>query len=246
VAEVGHGEPGGGRPDETAERKGALLRFDLTKATLDAVLTTLDRSLRTWARDPELYAVIIDARAGVRRAAQPLAWTAVEAALWKLECFSKPTVTLLGRTPGSLALAVGLAGTHRALSPQGQIAWADASLDALPTIVLRWAGNRGGVPAVLEPAQALASGAATHLIGDADAAAIEAGLADADPVDPLLDLKTVAATVQTEPGQLGVPGDVQAAAAAAARVDLRAAMLARGPADWTLPTREELQSLRLK
>jgi hypothetical protein len=225
------------------QRRGALLRTELTSTSLDELARSLTASLAGWARDAELYAVVIDAcmcTAAATASDRP----AFEAAVFRLDCFSKPTVTLLGADPSPDVLAIGLAGTHRVLDPDGRIDWIGGrDIARLPTIVLRQAGRSPDLPPVLSAAAALDRGFATHCLTPADIVAVVDGLTDAEPVDPLLDDRQRRPPPVTAIGALP-PAPVQAAAAAAAASDLHAATLARAAPGSSLPTRAELQSLR--
>jgi enoyl-CoA hydratase len=168
-----------------------------------------------FARDPQVYAVItrsacpraFSAGGDVREIAalgrsdltQALAVTAREYSLnWLLECFSKPTVSLIdGMVVGS-GVGVTLYGTHRVAGEGYTFAMPETMLGLFPDVgvahtlarlpdsigmYLGLTGRRIG------RADAYALGLVTHCITSARFGEIEAGLMAAEPVDPLLDAR---------------------------------------------------------
>lgn len=115
---------------------------------------------------------------------------------WLLECFSKPTVSLVdGLVMGSGAGLI-LYGTHRVAGEQYGFAMPETGVGFFPDVGLAWVFARmpGHVGAYLGltgrrigRADAYRLGLVTHCIPAAHFGEIEAGLSAADPVDPLLD-----------------------------------------------------------
>jgi enoyl-CoA hydratase len=113
-----------------------------------------------------------------------------------LACFSKPVVTLLSGSPSTSALAVALAGTHRVAGDAFACEIADVRRGAVPPGCVVHALSRlpDGIGAylmltgcIIGAVDALGLGLITHCIPDAQFDAVTAALADADPVDPVLD-----------------------------------------------------------
>ncbi|MGE0699562.1 MAG: enoyl-CoA hydratase/isomerase family protein [Hyphomicrobiaceae bacterium] len=115
---------------------------------------------------------------------------------WLAECFSKPTVSLIdGRVMGTGA-GLSLYGTHRVAGESYLFSMPETAIGFFPDCGLAHAFARmapgvgsylGLTGAELGPSDALALGLATHIIPRAEHEAIVAHLADADPVDPVLD-----------------------------------------------------------
>ncbi|MGD9830880.1 MAG: enoyl-CoA hydratase/isomerase family protein, partial [Hyphomicrobiaceae bacterium] len=170
-------------------------------------------ALRTWARDPEIYAVAVvsavprcfsaggDVRELLATARSSLA--AARAALaaeyrfnWQHECFSKPTVSLIdGMVMGS---GVGLTsyGTHRVAGPAYRFSMPEVRIGFFPDVGTCWLLSRMpeslGMYLALTgegvgPADAFHLGLVTHVLPEARVAEVVAHVADADPVDPILD-----------------------------------------------------------
>jgi hypothetical protein len=226
-------QPSAAAATAMVDRRGACVIVAPGRTGVASLPSALTGSLLAWARDPDLYAIVIDARGLDPATAIPdLHWRAVADMLWRLDCFSKPIVTLLGAVAGPLAVAMALVGTHRALTPAGELQLgADQALIPLPPLMR-------------------ATSAAFHRFTDTVTGGVIEALADAEPVDPLLDGLSPALPI----GMTAVSGmtpQARDALEAAAQVDLRAATLAldarRGdPTPWTLPTRADLQSLRIR
>jgi len=182
-------------------------------ALTDAMRETIASAIPKLARDPDLYAVVIgttqpdafcvgrDVRtfANLSRTAkdQACAQLADEYALhWSLDCFFKPTVVLIqGAMMGS---AVGLTHfcTHRVAAETYAFAMPETSFGFFPDAgtahVLSRLPHSVGVFLALTgrtivAADAYDLGLITHCIASSEFEGIVAGLADAHPIDPLLD-----------------------------------------------------------
>lgn len=217
TASQGLGEP---RP----ERRGAAAMAWLGGADRQPVLASaMSRELAAWypalARDPGVYCAILrvgagrkgDTSAGVHpgeAAAEPgLHRQALADELrlcWRAECFSKPGVALIDGVVSGAALGLTLYGTHRVAGEAYRVELPETMLGGVPACGLSYTLARlphslglylalTGAP--VGRADAYRLGFATHCIDGAEFASIEARLADADPVDPLLDVRHV------EPGE---------------------------------------------
>ena len=199
-------------------RRGAAANILLDRpATLNALTTAMRAEIGSafpgFARDPMVYAALLKsssprafsvggdireisswARENPQEARRSLA---EEYALnWLLECFSKPTISLIDGLVMGSGVGVSIYGTHRVagesyvfampetsigLFPDDGLAWTFARLPQRTGIYLGLTGRRIG------RADAFRLGLATHCIPAARFAEIEDALAEADPVDPVLD-----------------------------------------------------------
>jgi enoyl-CoA hydratase len=203
-----------GTDDLRLERRGAVAVAVLAAPSRrNAITADMRRALAAWyprlARDAGVYAAVIRSEvAGVlspgsdrgdasRDAASVRSRLAEEARLaWLAECFSKPTVSLIDGEVGGFAAELTLLGTHRVAAEGYRLQAADTvagdvpgggllhALARLPDSIGTYLALTG---ASLEAADALALGLVTHVIPRTEHDAVVAGLAEADPVDPLLD-----------------------------------------------------------
>ena len=198
------------------DRSVAIITFDRPKA-----LNALTRAMRArmleafpkFARDPVNYAVVqrstspraFSAGADVREiialaktgmAEARRAFSEEYALDWQIECFSKPTVSLINGMVMGGGVGVSAYGTHRVagesyswampetligLFPDVGVAHKLARLDGFAGMYLGLTGRTIG------RADAFALGLATHCISSNEFDAIVEGLADVWPVDPILD-----------------------------------------------------------
>ncbi len=166
-----------------------------------------------WSRDPEIYAVVIrsssprafcaggDVRElaewGSKRRPEAIKSLAAEYALnWLLECFMKPTVSLMDGVVVGSGVGISLYGTHRVAGERYSFAMPETGIGLFPDVGVSWAFARmpdaigmylGLTGRAIGRADAYRLGLATHCIPASRFEEIRAGLADADPVDPLLD-----------------------------------------------------------
>ncbi len=198
--------------------EGAAACIDLTRAEKRNAISREMRSaiaaaIPTFARDPGVYALIIRSDlpavfsaggdiAELASAAQEepdgaRQLLAEEFGLnWLLECFSKPTVSLIDGLVMGSGVGISAYGTHRVagerycfampetgigLFPDDGVAWVLARMPDHIGVYLGLTGRRIG------RADAFRLGLATHCIPAARFGEIELGLRAADPVDPLLD-----------------------------------------------------------
>lgn len=190
--------------------RGAAVSIALQEAETASVLKSglcerLDQSLPAFARDPEIYGMVVklgSAKAPTGDAASFADKFAGARLTWRLECFSKPTVSLIDVPISGYVAGLVLAGTHRAAGEgyrfsvepghllsacDGGLAhWLAHSMTGVGTYLVATGRSIGG-------AEALRYGFVTHAIPAARFGEIEAGMAAADPVDPLLDDRHAAA-----------------------------------------------------
>jgi enoyl-CoA hydratase len=194
----------------------ALVTLGRTKA-LNALTIAMRASLGAWfsnfSRDPNVYAVVIasssprafSAGSDVREVVS-LGQTDMQAARqtfqdeyglnWRLECFSKPTVSLIDGMVMGGGVGISLYGTHRVAGEGYRFAMPETKIGLFPDVgvchALARMPDRMGVylgltGRMIGRADAYALGLVTHCIDQARFAEIVAGLADTQPVDPLLD-----------------------------------------------------------
>jgi enoyl-CoA hydratase len=182
-------------------------------ALTTAMRADIAAAFAAWARNPQVYAAVIvsaserafcaggDVREmvewGKSRPDAARQSLAAEYALnWQLDCFTKPTVSLIdGMVMGSGA-GISLYGTHRVAGERYRFAMPEAGIGLFPDDGVSWAfarmpGDIGTYLALtgraIGRADAYRLGLATHCIPAACFTEIRAALSDADPVDPLLD-----------------------------------------------------------
>ncbi|MBV1696620.1 MAG: enoyl-CoA hydratase/isomerase family protein [Hyphomicrobiales bacterium] len=173
----------------------------------------ISEALTRWARDAEIYAIAFssanprvfcaggDVRVMSDLAARDPAAAQAEFAeelllVWQIECFPKPIVALIDGAVLGTGVGMTLYGTHRVAGRGYRLAMPEAAIGFHPDVGVTRALARapGGIGRLaglsgrfLSRGEAWRAGLATHCI-DADRFAhIEERLADADPVDPLLD-----------------------------------------------------------
>jgi enoyl-CoA hydratase len=191
----------------------ALNRPQAVNALTAAMRATVAAAVPRYARDPEIYAVVVRSESpkafcaggDVREIAQ---WAREQPAQarralaeeytlnWMLECFSKPTVSLIDGIVMGSGVGISLYGTHRVAGERYAFAMPETAIglfpdDGLASTFARLPGETGMYLGLtgrsIGRADAYRLGLATHCIPAARFAEIEAGLASADPVDPLLD-----------------------------------------------------------
>lgn len=205
-------------PDITIETKGAagVVTFERVRA-LNALTTQMrermGEAFTLFARNPQIYAVVLasaspkafsaggDVRELVKwgredRARAERAFADEYRLNWRLECFSKPTISLIdGMVMGS-GVGVSLFGTHRVAGEGYRFAMPETAIGLFPDVGVAHAfarmphgiGNYLGLTGrAVGRADALQLGLATHCIGRGHFDEIVAALTEAEPVDPLLD-----------------------------------------------------------
>jgi enoyl-CoA hydratase len=254
----------------TCVREGSAAVVTLSRPEKRNALTIAARAelaarLPEYARDPLVYAVVIRSAvddifcAGgdvVEMAA--LADRDMEAAekaladeialVWRAECFTKPTVSLIDGAVIGGGNGITRFGTHRIAGERYRFAMPETALGLFPNNGLahtfaRMPRDIGMYLALtgesVGAADAFHLGLATHCVAASEFGAITAALADADPVDPVLDSHHC----DPGPGPLLALGDVITRCFGAGTVVEIAARLAResgAHAAWAAATRERL------
>lgn len=210
--------------DETlkVEIRGTLARMTLARPSALNALTQhmrekLSEGLWSFARDPQVYAVVIrsdsprafsagsDVREVIGAARANLAAAkkmfADEYALnWQCECFSKPTVALINGMVMGGGVGITQFGTHRVAGENYSFAMPETLIGLFPDVgachVLARLPDHIGMylgltGASIGRADAYALGLVTHSIDSVQFAAIEDALADTWPVDTILDERDV-------------------------------------------------------
>lgn len=190
-----------------------LARPEKRNALTIAARARLAENLPKYARDPIIYAVVIrSAVDGLFCAGGDVVemaaladrdMEATEKALgdeimlvWLAECFTKPTISLIDGPVMGGGNGISRFGTHRIAGERYRFAMPETALGFIPNNGLAHTFARmpkdigmylalTGEP--LGPADAYHLGLATHCIPAAEFDAITAALADADPVDPIVD-----------------------------------------------------------
>jgi enoyl-CoA hydratase len=211
----------------TLKRPAALNAFNA------AMRAAMAAAFPRWSRDPQIYAVVIrsasdrafcaggDVRelaewAGSRRADAFRSLADEYSLNWQLDCFMKPTVSLIDGLAAGSGVGISLYGTHRVAGERYRFAMPETAIGLFPDDGVCWALARlpdevgmylGLTGRAIGRADAYRLGLATHCIPAARFEEIRAGLVDADPVDPLLDDR------HEDPG----PGEIEPWRAAMAR-----------------------------
>jgi enoyl-CoA hydratase len=227
-----------GRGDILIGTDGAAGLVTLNRpAALNALTTTMRAAIAEafprWARDPQIYAVVIASASerafcaggdvkettqwGRSRKAEAVKSLAAEYALnWLLECFTKPTVSLIDGVVIGSGVGISLYGTHRVAGERYRFAMPETGIGLFPDDGVSWAFARmpdevGMYLALtgraIGRADAYHLGLVTHCIPAARFGEISAALGAADTVDPLLDDR------HQDPG----PGELEALRGAIAR-----------------------------
>jgi enoyl-CoA hydratase len=195
--------------------------------------TTMAAAFPRWARNPEVYAVVISSASdrgfcaggdlremvdwGRHRRGDAVASLAQEYTLnWMLECFTKPTISLIDGVVMGSGVGISLYGTHRVAGENYRLAMPETGVGLFPDVGVAWAFARlpdeiGTYLALtgrsVGPADAYRLGLATHCVPAERFGAVADALADADPVDQVLDAQ------HADPGA----GELQRLAPAIAR-----------------------------
>ena len=199
-------------------RDGALVAFTLNRpkalnAFDDGMRRVIADEIPRIARNPDIYVVVLQSASpkafcagGDVRVLTSLARTDLDAAKkafaaeyslnWLLDCFSKPTVSLIdGLCMGSGA-GLTLYNTHRVAGENYKFAMPETAIGLFPDVGVAHPLSRlpwpmglylGLTGRAVGRADAHWLGLATHCIPAAQFPEILKGLADAEPIDPLLD-----------------------------------------------------------
>ena len=210
--------PAGAGGDILIGTDGAVGLVTLNRpAALNALTTAMRAAIAEavprWGRDPQIYAVAIASASerafcaggdikettqwGRSRKAEAVKSLAAEYSLnWLLECFTKPTVSLIDGVVIGSGVGISLYGTHRVAGERYRFAMPETGIGLFPDDGVSWAFARmpdeiGMYLALtgraIGRADAYRLGLVTHCIPAARFGEIPAALATADTVDPLLD-----------------------------------------------------------
>jgi enoyl-CoA hydratase len=189
-----------------------------------AMRSAMTAAFPLWARNPEVYAVVISSTSerafcaggdlhemvdwGRNCRDRAIGSLAQEYALnWMLECFTKPTISLIDGVVIGSGVGISLYGTHRVAGENYRFSMPETSVGLFPDVGVAWTFARmpdeigtylGLTGRAIGRADAYQLGLATHCVPAASFGAITAGLSDADPVDALLALYHE----EPEPGEL--------------------------------------------
>ena len=244
----------------TLDRGGAL------NALTPPMLTVLADTYPKLARDPNLYIVILKS-AGAKafsaggdmrllsacaRRDLPAALADVKAEYvlnWLHECFSKPSVAFIDGLVMGSGVGISAYATHRVAGPRYRFSMPETAIGYFPDVGMAHVLARlphcigtylGLTGASILRADAYRLGLVTHCLEAAQFAEIETALADAMPVDPLLD------DGHADPG----PGELMAHAATIAHcfgagsvedILARLAAMTGASGDFAAKTRADLQ-----
>ena len=209
--------------DVTIEEQGSLAIITLNRPrALNAINAAMRAqfvpSYTRFARDPQIYAVVIqsahptvfsaggDVRElvvwGREQPAQARRAFADEYSLnWLHECFSKPTISLIDGPMMGSGVGITIYGTHRVAGEGYRFAMPETGIGLFPDVGSAYALSRlpgeigmylGLTGRAIGPADAYALGLVTHCIPKAHYEEIKTVLSGAWPVDPLLDERHVA------------------------------------------------------
>ena len=189
------------QPAACAQRTDTAMRAEIAAA------------FAAWVRDPQVYAAVIvsatdrafcaggDVREmvdwGKTRPKDARLSLAAEYSLnWQLDCFTKPTVSLIDGTVMGSGVGITLYGTHRVAGERYRFAMPETGIGLFPDDGVSWAFARmpdevGMYLALtgraIGRADAYRLGLVTHCLPAARFAEVRAAISDADPVDPVLD-----------------------------------------------------------
>jgi enoyl-CoA hydratase/carnithine racemase len=194
-----------------------LSRPRALNALTAAMRATIGEAFAAWARDPQVYAAAIVSAAdrafctggdvrelaacGRRDVEAARQMLAAEYALnWQLDCFIKPTVSLIDGVVMGAGAGISLYGTHRVAGERYRFAMPETGIGFFPDDGVGWALARlpdeVGMYLALTGrsvgrADAYQLGLVTHCLPAGQFAEVLAALGGADPVDPVLDARHV-------------------------------------------------------
>ncbi|HRK18474.1 MAG TPA: enoyl-CoA hydratase/isomerase family protein [Hyphomicrobiaceae bacterium] len=199
-------------------QRGALVDVFLTGADRRNSLLAVDHvflidRLRDWARSPDVYAVMVRSRVpGVFSIGTDLRELAAAAAggpnaaaaylrplyelYWRVDCFTKPIVSIVDGHCAGAAAGIVTNGTHRVGGEGFRLAFPEVGLGLVPQAgLVHWLSRLPRSIGVylalsgrgLSRADALSLGLLTHTLDARFAEDVARRLAEAEPVDPILD-----------------------------------------------------------
>jgi enoyl-CoA hydratase len=189
-----------------------LSRPRTNNALSAAMRADIAAALGRWARDPDIYAVLLvsategtfcaggDKRelsqSGPSGAAQARALAEQYALLWRIECFTKPTISLIDGAVMGLGVGISLYGTHRVAGERYRLQFPETAIGLFPgngvgCTLARMPGEIGMYLALtghpIGRADAYWLGLITHCVPARRFAEIRREITAAEPVDQLLD-----------------------------------------------------------
>jgi enoyl-CoA hydratase len=182
-----------------------------------AMRGTIAEAFAGWARDPQVYAAVIVSttdrafctggnvremvECGRRDPEAARRMLAAEYGLnWQLDCFTKPTVSLIDGVVMGGGVGISLYGTHRVAGERYRFAMPGTGIGLFPDDGVSWVFARlpdevGMYLALtgrsLGRADAHRLGLVTHCLPAGQFAEVLGGLREADPVDAMLDARHV-------------------------------------------------------
>jgi len=198
------------------ETKGAaaivtLNRVAVLNALSDEMRAQMPDHLDKWARDPEIYGLIIRSNSDrafsvggdVRelynhgRAGTAMASLEQEYKLnWRLDRFTKPTISMINGMVMGSGVGISQYGTHRVAGENYSFAMPEVSIGFFPDVGAGWflshlddeIGTYLGLTGrSISRADAYGLHLASHCISSTDFSEITHAVANADPIDPVLD-----------------------------------------------------------
>ena len=198
------------------EKEGAAARVRLNRpkslnALNDEMRAQFPDHLKAWAPDPEIYAMIISSDSerafcvggDVRELhAAGQAGTALKSLQaeyqlnWLLDRFTKPTISLISGMVMGSGVGISQFGTHRVAGENYSFAMPEVAIGFFPDVGASWFLSRlddyvgtylGLTGSRIGRADAYALGLVTHCAPADQFSKIIDGIANADPVDPMLD-----------------------------------------------------------
>ena len=183
---------------------------DAESANSTGIIEALAGALEGVGRDPMIYGVIVRSatpgKFACARHGRPDKSTALAAvraelsSIWRLECFSKPIVSLIDSAVSGPGVGLTTYGTHRVAGEGYSFSTPQTATGTVPDCAILHALSRmphaiGRYLALtghaIGAADAFALGLVTHCIPSAQFDAIEALVAEAEPLDPVLDSRHV-------------------------------------------------------
>ncbi len=190
-----------------------LNRVKALNALTTDMRETIAAAIPSFSRDPNLYIVVLRSSSPKAFSAggdvrELVAWGRTDPARakaafaaeyrlnWTLECFSKPTVSLADGLVMGSGVGISIYNTHRVAGEGYRFAMPETAIGLFPDVGVAHALARlpgeigtylGLTGRTIGRAEAFRLGLVTHCIAGSEFAGIEAQLADAQPVDRLLD-----------------------------------------------------------
>jgi len=200
------------------QHRGALVDISLNRphvlnALNDEMRAAIAEGVPRFSRDPEVYAMLMrstsarafcaggDVRELTRLAKQDPALArasigAEYAMNWALECFTKPTVSLIDGIAMGSGVGLVLYGTHRVAGERFSLAMPETAIGLFPDVgvscvLAKLPGHMGRYLGLtgrsIRRAMAYRMGLVTHCIDASHHHSVITSLEAADPVDPVLD-----------------------------------------------------------